>query len=147
LRDRNVGGVNTPSVRIERAQLRRVARYFLPYWRQWLLIFACIAVTAALGVLPPLAVRGILDQALPGRDLRLLYLLVGAIIGLNVLAGLIGVLQNYVNAVVGEGIVFDLRNDLYQHLQQMSLPFYTSTRAGEIVSRINNDVAAVQGAA
>jgi ATP-binding cassette subfamily B protein len=110
-------------------------------------ILGCIAATAALGVLPPLAVRGILDQAIPQRDLRLLGLLVGAIIGLNILSGLIGVLQNLVNARVGERIIFDLRNQLFQHLQQMSLPFYTTTRAGEIVSRINNDVAAVQGTA
>jgi ATP-binding cassette subfamily B protein len=147
LRNQNYGNNTGPPARVERAQVRRVLRYFAPYWRQWLLIFACIAATSALGVIPPLAVRGILDHAIPGRNLRVLYLLVGAIIGLNILTGLIGVLQNYVSALVGEGIVYDLRNDLFQHLQQMSLPFYTTTRAGEIVSRINNDVAAVQGVA
>lgn len=148
LNNRDYGGSGKgEQVRIERAQLRRVAGFLAPYWRQWLVIFVCIAGAAALSVLPPLAVRGILDQAIPGRNLGLLYLLVGAIIGLNVVAGLIGVLQNYLNARVGEGIVFDLRNHLFQHLQKMSLPFYTTTRAGEIVSRINNDVAAVQGVA
>ncbi|HZO91616.1 MAG TPA: ABC transporter ATP-binding protein [Chthonomonadaceae bacterium] len=147
LKNQNYGTEKGQPIRIERAQLRRVAQYFVPYWRQWLVIFACIAATAALGVLPPLVVRGILDQAIPHRSLRLLLLLVGAIIGLNILIGLIGVLQNYLNARVGEGIVFDLRNRLFQHLQKMSLPFYTTTRAGEIVSRINNDVAAVQGVA
>lgn len=147
LKHRYDGGDAEQFTSLEDAQWRRVAGYFAPYWRQWLVIFACIAATAALGVLPPLAVRGILDHAIPGRDLRLLYLLVGAIIGLNILVGLIGVLQNYVNALVGEGIVFDLRNDLFRHLQKMSLSFYTTTRAGEIVSRINNDVAAVQGTA
>ncbi len=133
------------AVEIRRAQVGRVARYFAPYWRQWLVIFVCIAATSAISVLPPLCVRGILDQAIPHKDRNLLGLLVGAIVGLNVIAGLIGVLQNYVNARVGQGIMFDLRNDLYQHLQKMSLPFYTVTRAGEIVSRVNNDVAAVQG--
>lgn len=147
LKHRYDGGDAEPFTSFEGAQLRRVAGYFAPYWRKWLVIFACIAATAALGVLPPLAVRGILDHAIPGGDLRLLYLLVGAIIGLNILIGLIGVLQNYVNALVGEGIVFDLRNDLFRHLQKMSLSFYTTARAGEIVSRINNDVAAVQGTA
>nr|CAA9267285.1 Efflux ABC transporter, permease/ATP-binding protein [uncultured Armatimonadetes bacterium] len=147
LNNRNVGSGERQPIRIERDQLRRVAGYFAPYWRQWLVIFACIAATSALGVLPPLAVRGILDQAIPDKDLRLLYLLVAAIIGLNVVGGLISVLQNFVNARVGEGIVFDLRNGLFRHLQKMSLPFYTTTRAGEIVSRINNDVAAVQGVA
>jgi ATP-binding cassette subfamily B protein len=147
LRHQNYGGDAERPPHLDGAQMRRMAGYFTPYWRQWLLIFACIAATAALGVLPPLVVRGILDHAIPDRNLTLLYGLVGAIIGLNVLSGLIGVLQNYVSAVVGEGIVFDLRNSLFRHLQRMSIPFYTTTRAGEIVSRINNDVAAVQGTA
>jgi ATP-binding cassette subfamily B protein len=141
------GDPSGPPPKIERARLGRVLAYFRPYARQWLLIFGCIAATAALGVLPPLAVRGILDQAIPGKDLRLLGLLVGAILGLNLLIGLVGVLQNYLNARVGEGIIFDLRNALFRHLQKMSLRFYTQTRAGEIVSRVNNDVAAVQGVA
>lgn len=147
LRHQNMGGDPGRSPRIERGQIRRVAGYFLPYWRQWMVIFACIAATAILGVLPPLAVRGILDDAIPHQNMRLLMLLVGAIILLNALSGLVGVLQNYVNARVGEGIIYDMRNSLFRHLQQMSLPFYTTTRAGEIVSRINNDVAAVQGVA
>ena len=141
------GDGKRPPVKLERERLRRVARYFAPYWRQWLVIFACIAVTAALGVLPPLCVRGVLDQSIPRQDYRLLNLLVGAIIVLNILTGLVGVLQNYLNARLGQSIMFDLRNDLFQHLQRMSLPFYTTTRAGEIVSRVNNDVAAVQNVA
>ena len=91
----------------------------------------------------PRATRGILDNAIPDKDARLLHLLVGAIVGLTVVSGLIGVLQNYLNARVGQGIMFDLRNQLYQHLQRQSLGFYTRTRAGEIVSRVNNDVGAV----
>ncbi len=143
----NYGDGKQPPVRIERARLRRVARCFAPYWRQWLLIFVCIAATSALGVLPPLCVREILDKAIPDKNVHRLHLFVGAIVGLNILVGLIGVLQNYVNARVGQGIMFDLRNQLYRHLQKMSLHFYTTTRAGEIVSRVSNDVAAVQGVA
>ncbi|HLK60673.1 MAG TPA: ABC transporter transmembrane domain-containing protein, partial [Chthonomonadaceae bacterium] len=147
LHDKQIGTAGELPVKIEREQLRRVAHYFAPYGRQWLVIFLCIASVASLGVLPPLAVRGILDQAIPQRNMSLLLLYVGAIIGLTTLTGLIGVLQNYLNARVGESIIFDLRNALFQHLQKMSLPFYTTTRAGEIVSRINNDVAAVQSIA
>jgi ATP-binding cassette subfamily B protein len=147
LRNLNYGDDKTPRRKIEREQLKRVARYLKPYWRQWLVIFCCIAATAGLGVLPLLCVRGILDQAIPDQNLRLLYLLVGGIVVLNVLSGLIGVLQHYLNTIVGQSIMLDFRNDLFQHLQKMSLPFYTSTRAGEIVSRINNDVSAVQNVA
>ncbi|HVK03401.1 MAG TPA: ABC transporter ATP-binding protein, partial [Armatimonadaceae bacterium] len=149
LQNRDVGGdPNAPPVAIERALLTRAARLLLlPHWRAWLVVFACIAATAALGVLPPLAVRGILDQAIPQGDSRLLLLLVGAIVGLTVVAGFVGLLQNFVSARVGEAIVYDLRQRLFAHLQSMSLPYYTRTRAGETLSRVTSDVGAVQGAA
>ena len=147
LQRQEMGGPGQEPVKVDRARLSRVARYFAPYWPQWIVIFLCIAATSGLGVLPPLCVRGILDHAIPGQDMRLLYLLVGAIVALNISTGLIGVLQNWVNARVGQGIMFDLRNYLYAHLQKQSLGFYTRTRAGEIVSRLNNDVSAVQGVA
>ena len=147
LRRQATAGREHEPVKIDRARLRRVFRYFAPYWPQWIVIFVCIAATSGLGVLPPLCVRGILDNAIPDKDARLLHLLVGAIVGLTVVSGLIGVLRNYLNTRVGQGIMFDLRNGLYHHLQKQSLGFYTTTRAGEIVSRLNNDVAAVQGVA
>jgi len=132
---------------ITRARLGRVLSYFKPYWAQWLAILLCIAATSGLGVLPPLCVRGILDHAIPGHNPRLLHLLVGAIVAITLVSGLIGVLQSWLNARVGQGIMFDLRNHLYRHLQRQSLGFYTTERAGEIVSRVNNDVGAVQDVA
>ncbi len=134
-----------PPPRLDRGRIRRVLRYLAPYWKRWLVIFLCIGATAGLGVAPPLLVRGILDRAIPQGNARLLHLLVGGMVGLSILSGLIGVLQNYLNARVSQAILCDLRNELYQHLQRMSLRFYTTTRAGEIVSRVNNDVGAVQG--
>ena len=132
-----------PERPITMADVRRVFAYFLPYWGQWLVIILCIAATSGLGVLPPLCVRSIIDDAIPGKDAYQLHLMVGAIVALTVVSGLISVLQNYLNALVGQGIMYDLRNELYGHLQRQSLGFYTTTRAGEIVSRLNNDVAAV----
>ena len=131
--------------RISRGELKRIAQYFLPYWPRWLVIFACIGATAGLNVLPPFAVAVIVDRAIPTSDGLLLGLLAGAMVGLAMTSGLIGVLQQSVTARVGQNIMFDLRQAMFQHLQQMSLRFYTSTRSGEIVSRINNDVQAVEG--
>lgn len=132
-----------PERPITMAEVRRVFGYFLPYWVQWVIILLCIAATSGLGVLPPLCVRAIIDDAIPDKDTHLLHLMVGAIVALTIVSGLISVLQNYLNARVGQGIMYDLRNGLYAHLQRQSLGFYTTTRAGEIVSRLNNDVAAV----
>lgn len=132
---------------VTRARLGRVLSYLKPYWPQWIAILLCIAATSGMGVLPPLLVRGILDHAIPERNPHLLHLLVGGIVGVAVVSGLIDVLQSWLNARVGQGIMFDLRNQLYRHLQHMSLGFYTTERAGEIVSRLNNDVGAVRDVA
>ncbi len=137
------GGTDAP-VEITKAGLKRVAGYFKPYWREWSIIVLCIALMSGLGVLPPLFVRSILDDAIPGKDARLLHILVGAIVGVTIVSGFLGMLQTWLNAVASQGIMFDLRNQLYRHLQRQSLGFYTTTRAGEIVSRLNNDIGAVQ---
>ncbi len=134
-----------PSIRLEGALIRRVLGYFRPYRARSLLILACLALASVLGLAPPLLVRAILDRALPGRDLSLLSGLVAGLILLPVITGLIGVLQNYWHVRISQCLMFDIRNDLYRHLQRLSLRFYTTTRAGEILSRVNNDVGAVQG--
>ena len=130
---------------ITRANLRRVSHYFRPYLKQWLVILVCIGVGSGLSVLPPFCVAWIIDHAIPNGDRGLVGLLAGAMVGLAIGSGLVGVLQQTLTAKVGQSILYDLRNHLYRHLQRMSLHFYTATRAGQIVSRINNDVNAVQG--
>jgi len=136
-------GEDVPPVKITRGLLKRVAKYFTPYWPQWIAILLCLAAISGLGVVPPLLVRGILDDAIPNANARLLHLLVGGIVGLTIVSGLINVLQTWLSSRVGQDIMHDLREALYRHLQDQSLGFYTTERAGEIVSRINNDVGAV----
>ena len=133
--------------RVTRASLRRIAGYFRPYWGTWLIILGCIAATSGLNVLPPLAVGLIVDRAIPDGNADLLAMLAGAMVALAASSGLIGVLQQSLTARVGQRIMFDLRGQLFAHLQRMSLHFFTTSRSGEIVSRINNDVNAVQGMA
>ncbi|MFA6133478.1 MAG: ABC transporter ATP-binding protein [Phycisphaerae bacterium] len=141
------GGPEGSPPRISRLELRRVLGYLKPYWRQWGLILACIGAASGLSVLPALCAKVIIDRAIPSADSNLLALMAGAMVGLAVVSGLIGVLQQTLAARTGQSVMFDLRNELYLHLQKMSLRFYTTTRSGEIVSRINNDVNAVQGVA
>ncbi len=140
-------GQEGPLPPINKATMRRVMGYFRPYWRSWLVVLACIGVAAGLGVVPPLCVRWILDKAIPHADLWLLTWLCIAMVALAVASGFVGVLQQTVTARVGQGMMHDLRNELFQHVQKLSLRFYITTRSGEIVSRINNDVGAVQGVA
>lgn len=127
--------------------LRRVKGYFSPYWRSWLVVLACIGWTTGLNVVPPLCVGAILDHAIPQANLRLLTLLCATMVLAAIISGLLGVLQQTLTARAGQGMMHDLRNELFQHVQKLSLRFYITTRSGEIVSRINNDVGAVQGVA
>lgn len=123
---------------------RRIARLFRPYlWRVGGAI-AAILVTAGLGVVNPYLLQVVIDDAIPERDLELLYLLVGLMIVLPIISGLIGVGQSYLNNTVGQRVMRDLRVRLYSHLQRQSLRFFTATRTGEIQSRIANDVNGVQ---
>jgi len=131
---------------INRTLLRRVAAYARPYWGQVAVTIALITVSAFLGLIPPLLFRDLLDNALPDQDAARLNRLALGIIGVPLLTGLIGVLQRYFSARIGEGIIFDLRRVLYAHLQRMSLRFFTNTRTGELMSRLNNDVVGAQRA-
>ncbi|MHB8993724.1 MAG: ABC transporter ATP-binding protein [Armatimonadota bacterium] len=143
LQRQEIGGPRS-DVRITRALVGRVLQHFKPYRWKWALIFVCIVIGALLNAVSPLIVRAIIDHAIPDKNVRLLTILAGAIIGVAVITGFVGILQTWISMVVGQRVMFDIRNRLYQHLQRQSLGFYTVTRAGEIVSRLNNDVAAIQ---
>jgi len=129
---------------IDAQTFRRVVQFFKPYWLRVLLTIVAILITAGLGLINPYLLRAIIDDAIPNRDLNLLYWLVGLMVGIPIVASLIGVGQTYLNVVIGQGVMRDLRDALYQHLQKQSLRFFTATRTGEIQSRISNDVGGVQ---
>jgi ATP-binding cassette subfamily B protein len=105
-----------------------------------------IVLISFLNLIPPLLYRDLLDSALPNGDVTRLNLLAVGVIGINLLVGLIGVAQRYFSANIGEGIIYDLRRGLYSHMQRMSMRFFTHTRTGEMMSRLNNDVIGAQRA-
>lgn len=124
--------------------LRRVAVFFRPYWRQIAVAFVAILIIAGLGLINPYLLKLIIDDAIPDGDLTLLNIFVGLMIVVPIASGLIGVGQSYLNNLVGQHVMRDLRNALYSHLQHMPLRFFTATRTGEIQSRLSNDVSGVQ---
>ena len=132
-------------VKIRKEDVVRIGRYLLPAWRPTALILTCIIVTSLLGLVPPYLMREIIDHALPNRNGTQLNWLIGAMIAVPLASGLIGVWQNYLVTVMAQGVMFDLRNQMYRKLTRQSLRFYTNTKAGEILSRIQNDVGGVQG--
>src|SRR5712692_2492531 len=133
-------------LKLSRPLLRRVGAYAWPYRYRIALMLLTIIIGSALGLVQPLIYRSLIDDALPRRDFGKLNLLAAAMIGAPVLSGLVGVLQRYLSVSIGEGVIFDLRRSLYSHMQRMSLRFFTSTKTGELMSRLNNDVVGAQQA-
>lgn len=131
---------------VNRELLLRVIRIAQPYWGQAMLMLAAILVVSLLGLIPPLLIRDLIDKALPEQDIARLNLLVLGMIVVSLLSGLIGVGQRYLGANIGEGLIANLRQALYAHMQRMSLRFFTHTKTGELMSRLNNDVVGAQRA-
>ena len=133
---------NRPNIP-KKVDWRRILAYFAPYWRQEVLVLACIFVTSALGQLPPYFTKLVIDDAIRNRDAHALASYILAMIASALAATGIGVWQGYLNALVGEGIMRDMRDALVRHLHRMPLSFFTSTKTGEIMNRVSNDVDAV----
>ena len=131
---------------VSRALVRRAAAYGRPYAGKIALMLALILAITLLNLIPPLLTRNLIDYAIPqGSVVRLTLLALGMVV-VALLSGLLGVGQRYLSAIVGEGVIYDLRVALYSHLQHMSLRFFTHTKTGELMSRLNNDVGGAQRA-
>jgi ATP-binding cassette subfamily B protein len=138
------GNPSDASRKIKKDTFRRVASAFKPYTAQLVVIGVIVLASAALGLLPPFFLRVIVDQGLIGRDMSAvekyslftLAATIGGTVG--------GLAYGYASTMVGQRIMRDLRNQLYDHLQGMSLSFFTQTRTGEIQSRLANDVGGIQ---
>ena len=126
------------------SQNRRILTLFRPYRRRLSSVLALIAISALLGIASPFLLRDILDTAIPENDTTLLSLLVGGLIFISIATGILGVAQTYLSNIVGQRVMHDLRARVYQHLQRLSLAFFTRTRTGEVQSRIANDIGGVQ---
>jgi ATP-binding cassette subfamily B protein len=124
----------------KRVDVRRILAFFRPYVVQQALVLVCIFAVSLLGLLPPLFTKWLIDGAIPARDMHGVWLDVGGMIATAVVAGLLGVYQGYLNSLVGEGIMRDIRTSLVAHLHKMPLSFFTGTKTGEIMNRVSSDV-------
>ena len=131
---------------VTRRLLFRVLKYARPYRPQIAGMLITILLTTGLGLVNPLIFRQIIDDALPNKDIGMLNLLALAMVMIPLISGGVRIIQRKYNVAIGEGVIFDLRIALYRHLQQMSLRFFTNTKTGELMSRLNNDVVGAQNA-
>ncbi|HVF52392.1 MAG TPA: ABC transporter ATP-binding protein [Actinomycetota bacterium] len=129
---------------------RRIVTTFRPYRRKVALVGVLILVTSGLGLINPLLIKVFFDEVFlqtddPSNARYILWVVPLIMIVTPIIGGALGLWQTYTNNLVGQNVMKDLRNSLYAHLQNMPLRFFTSTRTGEIQSRLSNDVGGVQG--
>jgi len=124
--------------------IRRALRFIVPYWRRLALVLALSALSTALSLYLPLLSRDFFDRALIGRDLGTLVRVVSLFAAVSVASFVVNVVSGMRYTRVSADILFDMRLELYRHLQRLSPRFYVRTRMGDIMSRINNDVGEIQ---
>ena len=126
-----------------KGNLWRIFGFLAPYWPRLVLILGTVAAAAFIGLVPPLLVRGIIDSAIEGADRPLLLWLSAGLFAAAVALGLVGVLRSYLNTVVSQRIMYDLKLRMFRRLQSLSLRFYTEARTGELMSRLTSDIAGI----
>ena len=129
--------------KVNGALLRRILSYLTPYWPQFLLVFVTILLSAVVGLLPSIITGRIVDEALVGKNMRLLIqLLLTAFVTLTA-SQVISVLESYINSWISQRIIFDMKNQMYDHLQHMPHVFFTSEKQGDIITHMNTDISGV----
>ncbi len=129
--------------KITKELLVRILSYLKPYWLQFLFVFIAILLSATVGLFPSIITGRIVDEALVGTDLALLIrLLIMAFCALTI-SQIIGVVESYINAWISQRIIFDMKNQMYRHLQSMPHSFFTTEKQGDIITRMNTDISGV----
>ncbi len=132
--------------RIDRAVMRRVLRYIRPYTRQLIAFVATVIAGSVATAVSPLLLKSLLDTAIPHHDRRLVMWIALGAVALALANGVLSLVQRYYSARIGEGLIYDLRVALFDHVQRMPIAFFTRTQTGSLQSRLNSDVIGAQQA-
>jgi ATP-binding cassette, subfamily B, bacterial len=131
---------------VGRDMVRRVYDFARPYRGMIAGFLGTIVATAVIELAPPLLFRAIIDDAIPDGDRGLLGILAGLAVLAAVVAALLALAERWWSSRIGEGVIFDLRVALFDHVQRMPIGFFTRTQTGALISRLNNDVIGAQRA-
>ncbi|HEX2324812.1 MAG TPA: ABC transporter transmembrane domain-containing protein, partial [Chloroflexota bacterium] len=127
-----------------RGTLTHLYRYARPHTWRWLLAGLSLLGVSALQLIPPWVTKTVIDEIIPAGDRRLLFVAAGALVVLHLARGVLAFLNRYVVTWVGQHILFAIGRDLFAHVQRLSLRFYERREAGEIMSRLTNDLNVLQ---
>ena len=129
--------------KITKELIFRILKYLKPYWFQMLIVFAIIILSSVMGLLPSLITAQIIDKAILGKDFELLIKLVVLAIITLAASNIVGVFESYINSWISQRIVYDMKNEMFEHLQAMPHSFFTSEKQGDIITRMNSDISGV----
>ena len=126
--------------------VRRIASYARPYRRELILFLIIVALDAGITVAVPLLLRGLIDNGILPRNLGVVIAIGAAVAGLALFDALLSIGQRWYSARIGEGLIYDLRTEVFRHVQRQPIAFFTRTQTGSLVSRLNSDVIGAQQA-
>src|SRR3954454_18921647 len=126
--------------------VKRVLSFARPYRRELAVFVTLVVLDAAVSVITPLLVRRLLDDAIPNKNLGLVETIFFVYVGFQVFDAGFSLANRWYSSRIGEGLIFDLRSQVYDHVQRMPVAFFTRTQTGALVSRLNNDVIGAQQA-
>jgi len=132
--------------KLARDTVRRVVAFARPHTRKIVIFLAFVIVDASMVVVTPLLVKRIVDDGIIGQDPHLVTVLALGVAGVAVVSAMLTLGQGYYSSRIGEGLIYDLRTQVFAHVQRMPLAFFTRTQTGALVSRLNNDVIGAQRA-
>lgn len=135
---------NAEKPKLTKQILVRILRYFMPFWKQMILAVTTILIASLLGLVPPIITKNIVDVALPQKNMQLLFLYIATAVGTMLLLQLLHVGQSFLNTWIAKHIIENMKNQMYAHLQDMSLSFFSTTKPGEITTRMTNDIDGIQ---
>ncbi|HET9560708.1 MAG TPA: ABC transporter ATP-binding protein [Propionibacteriaceae bacterium] len=131
---------------LSRGVVRRVLRFAKPYRFLIAVFVALVVILATLAVAPPLLFKEIIDQGVLQGNRRVVIIVSLILAGIAVLQAVLGLVQRWFSSTIGEGLIFDLRTQVFDHVIQMPIAFFTRTQTGKLVSRLNSDVIGAQQA-
>ena len=129
--------------KVTKELLLRILSYLKPYWLQLLLVLVAIVLSATVGLLPSIITGRVVDEALVGKNMTLLIRLLLMAFFTLALSQVISVLESYINAWISQRIIFDMKNQMYDHLQHMPHSFFATEKQGDIITRMNTDISGV----
>jgi ATP-binding cassette subfamily B protein len=132
--------------RLKPGTVRRILSYAQPYRRELIFFLVMVSLDAVITVAVPLLLRGLIDNGILPRRTGVVLAIGAAVVGLALFDALLSIGQRWYSARIGEGLIYDLRTQVFEHVQRQPIAFFTRTQTGSLVSRLNSDVIGAQQA-